>query len=182
MNSQRLKRFISRVLFYGLKFIIIFPGYVNSRIYMKYYEKLLRSYGMNFTGTPRFIASNVRFDDMDLITLGDRCAISENVRFLTHDYSLTTALIHHDGAPPPNDIALVRPITIGNNVFIGLNTIILPNTVVGDNVIIGSGSVVRGTIPSDSIVIGNPAKVIKSLSTQATKWKINLDGLPIRND
>lgn len=47
-----------------------------------------------------------------------------------------------------------------DNVFIGCNTTILGNVRIGSNVIIGAGSVVTKDIPSNSVVVGNPAKVI----------------------
>ena len=53
-----------------------------------------------------------------------------------------------------------RPI-IGNNVELGANVIIIGAIIVGDNVSIGAGSVVVKDIPKNSIVAGNPAKIIK---------------------
>lgn len=51
---------------------------------------------------------------------------------------------------------------IGNNCFLGVGVIVLPNVHIGDECIIGAGSVVTKDIPSNSIAVGNPAKVIKS--------------------
>ncbi|MGZ9898564.1 acyltransferase [Shewanella gaetbuli] len=51
--------------------------------------------------------------------------------------------------------------TIGKECFVGANSIVLPGVVVGDNVIIAAGSVVTKDVPSNSIVAGNPAKIIK---------------------
>ncbi|SHG80933.1 acyltransferase [Chryseobacterium sp. OV279] len=53
------------------------------------------------------------------------------------------------------------PIVIGNNVFVGTNSVILPGVQIGDNVVIGAGSIVAKNIPSNSIAVGNPCKVIK---------------------
>ncbi|SFN72536.1 transferase hexapeptide (six repeat-containing protein) [Chryseobacterium oleae] len=53
------------------------------------------------------------------------------------------------------------PIVIGNNVFVGTNSVILPGVQIGDNVVIGAGSIVAKDIPSNSIAVGNPCKVIK---------------------
>lgn len=53
------------------------------------------------------------------------------------------------------------PIRIGNNVWIGANCTILPGVEIGDNTVIGAGSVVTKSIPSHSIAVGNPCKVIK---------------------
>lgn len=49
-----------------------------------------------------------------------------------------------------------------NNVFIGTKSIILPNVSIGDNVIVGAGSIVTKDIPANSVVCGNPARVITS--------------------
>lgn len=54
-----------------------------------------------------------------------------------------------------------NPIKIGNNTFIYANSVILPGVEIGDNVIIGAGSVVTKNIPSSTVAVGNPCKVIK---------------------
>lgn len=137
---------------------------------MHYYNKLLRHVGMNLKGEPRFIAKSANFDDFHRITLGDRVVVSLNVYFLTHDYSFTTALIAID-EKPKTDIGIFRDIVVGDNVFIGMNSIILPGTTIGNNVIVGAGSVVRGNIPENSIVAGNPATVIGDIREYAHKTK-----------
>lgn len=53
--------------------------------------------------------------------------------------------------------------TIGNNVEVGANAVIIGNIEIGDNVIIGAGSVVVKSIPSNCVVAGNPARIIKEL-------------------
>lgn len=56
----------------------------------------------------------------------------------------------------------MKPITIGSNCFIGARATLLPGTTIGKNCIIGACSVVKGNIPDDSIVVGNPARIIKN--------------------
>jgi acetyltransferase-like isoleucine patch superfamily enzyme len=56
------------------------------------------------------------------------------------------------------------PITIGNNVWIGGNVVINPGVTIGDNAVIGSGSVVTKSIPAHSLAVGNPCRVIRSLT------------------
>jgi maltose O-acetyltransferase len=85
-----------------------------------------------------------------LISVGDNVTFSTNVTVLAHDASPTKFGI-------PTKIGIVK---IGDNVFVGTGAIILCNSRIGDNVIIGAGSVVRGDVPSNSVVAGNPAKVI----------------------
>jgi acetyltransferase-like isoleucine patch superfamily enzyme len=52
---------------------------------------------------------------------------------------------------------------IGDNVFIGVNTVVLMNVTVGNNSVIGAGSIVNKDIPSNTLAIGNPIKVIKKI-------------------
>lgn len=54
-----------------------------------------------------------------------------------------------------------KPITIGNHVWVGANSTILPEITIGNNVIIGANSLVNKDIPSNSIAVGNPCKVVK---------------------
>ncbi|ANP73905.1 acyltransferase [Cryobacterium arcticum] len=54
-------------------------------------------------------------------------------------------------------------VRIGRRVFIGVNAVILPNVTIGENSIIGAGSVVTGDIPANSIAVGAPARVVRTL-------------------
>lgn len=54
--------------------------------------------------------------------------------------------------------------TIGNNVSLGANVSIIGDITIGDNVIVGAGSVVVKDVPSNCVVAGNPAVVIKTLN------------------
>lgn len=90
--------------------------------------------------------------------------ISTNVRILAHDASTNYAGTH-------TKIGIVE---IGNDVFIGSGSIILCNTRIGNNVIIGAGSVVSHDVPSDSVVAGNPAKIVCSMREFREKHQKNL--------
>ena len=67
----------------------------------------------------------------------------------------------------------IGKITIGNNVFIGANTTVLPNIVIGDNVVIGCNSVITKNIKNNSVVVGNPARVICTYDEYIHKNEIN---------
>lgn len=60
-------------------------------------------------------------------------------------------------------------VSIGNDVWIGRRAIILPGVTIGDGVVIGAGAVVAKDIPSYSVVVGNPARVIKNRNEQQIK-------------
>lgn len=114
-------------------------------------------YGRQISVGKRFFA-NFNFTVLDeaRVTIGDDCFIGPNV-------SIYTAC--HSTAPAERNSRRewARPVSIGNNVWIGGSVTILPGVTIGDNVTIGAGSVVVSDIPSDSIAVGNPCRVIKKL-------------------
>lgn len=62
------------------------------------------------------------------------------------------------------------PITIEDNVWIGFDSVVLPGTFIGRGSIIGSKTIVSGYIPEYSVVVGNPAKIIKKLDPTDLNW------------
>ena len=56
-----------------------------------------------------------------------------------------------------------KEIKIGKNCFIGCNSIILKGTVLGEGCVVGAGAVVAGKFEANSIIAGNPARVIRKL-------------------
>lgn len=101
-----------------------------------------------------------------LITVGDNVRTSLNVSFITHDGAVS---VLRELDEKYKQIDLIRPITIGDNVFIGWGAIIMPGTQIGSNIIIGAGSVVRGKLLDNSIYAGVPAKRISSLEDYLKK-------------
>lgn len=91
-----------------------------------------------------------------IITMGNNIHITDGVRFITHDGG---TLLYRERVP---DLEITKPIKLGNNIYIGNNAIIMPGVIVGDNVVIGAGAVVTKNIPSNSVAVGIPARVIKS--------------------
>ena len=143
---------------------------------MKSYVKYLKQLGININGTPSYISSDVQFDShfYDYITINDDTVISKEVMLLTHDYSIARGIrsVRGKNWDAQNTPHFVKKITIGKNCFIGARCVILPGTVIGDNCIVGAGSVVRGKIEDNSIVVGNPAAVVGN-TTDWTKKHID---------
>lgn len=103
------------------------------------------------------------YSNHNLVILdGAKVEIGDNV-FIAPNCCITTA-----GHPINIDernrgLEYAYPIKIGNNVWIGAGANILPGVTIGDNVTIGAGSVVNKSIPANSIAVGNPCKIIKTI-------------------
>ena len=92
------------------------------------------------------------------IHIGDFTAITSGAAILTHDF---VNRLHTD-------------VHIGRNCFIGYGAIVLPGVRIGDSVIVTGNSVVGRDVPSNSIVMGNPARVVES-NIVTGAWGIRLD-------
>jgi carbonic anhydrase/acetyltransferase-like protein (isoleucine patch superfamily) len=179
--SNRLLHVLGRIPL-RLSLLAIRPiALFNHRLYMALLLPLLRAAGMRILGKPRFISPKAFIDDFSKITLGDRVVISSNVSLLVHDYSLTTAMIAAGELKGP-DVAIIRPITIGNNVFVGWGAMLMPGTTIADNVIIGAGTVVRGNVESGAVVIGNPSQKITTIDELLEKHRKRESNLDVRED
>ncbi len=69
--------------------------------------------------------------------------------------------------------AIIHGANLGRNCLIGMNTVIMDDAEIGDECIVGAMAFVKGEtkIPSRSLVVGNPAKVIKQVSDEMMAWK-----------
>lgn len=118
-----------------------------------------RSIGVRIGRGCHFYAADVGMFGSDpyLIAIGDNVHITKGVMFVTHDGG---TLILRKEVP---DLELTAPISIGNDVYIGVNAIILAGVTVGDRCIIGAGAVVTKSIPANSVAVGVPARVVKTV-------------------
>ena len=103
-----------------------------------------------------------------LVSMGNNVTLASECRLLTHDGSAKNILGY----------SKVGRIDIGNDVFIGAASIVLPNVKIGNKVIVGAGSIVTKDIPDNSVVAGNPARVIGTYDAYADKLKKQLEVLP----
>lgn len=114
-------------------------------------------YGKQISVGKRFFANfHLTILDEAKVTIGDDCFIGPNV-------SIYTACHSTDPIERNSRREWAEPVTIGDNVWIGGSVTILPGVTIGNNVTIGAGSVVTRDIPSDTIAVGNPCRVIKNL-------------------
>ena len=102
--------------------------------------------------------------DSNTIVIGENTNVQDNaVLHTSHSHALSigdNVTIGHG--------AIVHGCTVGNNVLIGMGAIILDGVVVEDNCIIGAGALVtqNKVMPAGSLVLGNPAKVIREITEE----------------
>ena len=101
------------------------------------------------------------------IYIGDNTLIGGNAKILDNDFHPLDAIERNKLERGDNKEEIEIPskeIHIGDNCFIGCNTIILKGTSLGDGCVVGAGAVVSGVFPENSVIVGNPARVIRTLS------------------
>lgn len=107
--------------------------------------------------------------DWGAIVIEDGCNVQENCTI--HMFPGKTVLLKE--AAHIGHGAIIHGGTVGRNSMIGMNAVIMDDVVIGDECIIGALSFVHANmvIPPRSVVVGNPAKVIKEVSDEMIAWK-----------
>jgi acetyltransferase-like isoleucine patch superfamily enzyme len=100
------------------------------------------------------IERNVLLDKLypKKIHIGANTLVGSGTVILSHDHCKRVG----------NNLPFSVDTFVGCNCFIGVKSIILPGIRIGDEVIVGAGSVVTKDVPSNSVVVGNPAKIIRT--------------------
>ena len=100
-----------------------------------------------------------------IINCGRHICIGSNT--MIGDYAVISDDDEHsvDGGP-----VRCQPIVIGQNVWIGRNALVMPGVTIGDNSVIGAGAVVTRDVPANSVAVGSPARVIRTLDI-APGWQ-----------
>lgn len=137
------------------------PYYLNTCAYMeaRYAESRIQ------IGEGTWISNGfVAIAEHTMISIGRRALIGTNVEILDTDgHGLDLAHRHH--SLPEN----AKPVYIEDDVFIGSNAKIMKGVRVGTGSIVANGSIVVGDVPPNTIVGGNPAKVIRYLEAASEK-------------
>lgn len=107
----------------------------------------------------------------DKLIIGKFCQIAAGVEFMMNDANHRTNTVTtfpfytlegwNAEVPAPSEMPFKGDTVIGNDVWIGQNALILPGTRIGDGAIIGANSVVGGEVAPYTVVVGNPAKLLR---------------------
>lgn len=104
--------------------------------------------GRLIIGDNVFLNRSISINCHSEISIGDNCLFGEGVKIYDHDHSFsdTSKLIKDQGFDS-------KRVSIGKNVWIGSNVIILKGVSIGDNCVIAAGSIVRNSVPSDTVFV-----------------------------
>lgn len=103
------------------------------------------------------------------IVIEDGCNVQENCTI--HMFPGITVLLR-EGAHIGHG-AIIHGATIGRNCLIGMNAVVMDNVVLGDECIVGALSLIKEgeQVPARSVIVGNPAKIIKQVTDEMINWK-----------
>jgi len=103
------------------------------------------------------------------IVIADGCNVQENCTI--HMFPGVTVHLY-EGAHIGHG-AIIHGATIGKNCMIGMNAVVMDNVVIGDESIVGALAFVKAdmVVPPRSLLVGNPAKIIKEVSDEMLAWK-----------
>lgn len=105
------------------------------------------------------IGRNTTISAVKKITIGRKCLISYNVSILDHDHEVDNPKI----SPMDSQPAKAEDVIIGNNCFIGAHSFILKGVKLGNHCVVGANSVVTKSFPANSVIAGNPARLLRKL-------------------
>ena len=132
---------------------------------------VLNSSARLFLGNNICMNHRVHIGVLNMVTIGDNVLMASNVYISDHTHGNYSNESQSSPITPPNDrVLLSLPIYIGDNCWLGEGVCVLPGVSIGSGSIIGALSVVNRDIPSNSIAVGAPARVIKVWDRTAMKW------------
>lgn len=145
------------------KKVILFP---NSRI------ELITEYANEFFHPKLKVDDHSQIHQNCHITCADEIKIGKNV-VIVSNVTITDIVHPYQNINIPINKAKIKtsPVSIGDQTYIYNNCVILPGTKIGKHCIIGANSIVSGIIPNYSVVVGSPARVIKSYNSKTHMWE-----------
>jgi len=117
-------------------------------------------------GANTFIGVNCSFSAAESIVIGDNCLLAAETVIRDNDGHPLDAVRRRANTPLEADE--VQPVTIGNDVWIGNRAMVLKGVTIGDRAIVASCAVVTKDVAADTIVAGNPARVVRELPKSET--------------
>lgn len=124
-------------------FCLIPPFYTESGVHIR-------------VGRDVFVNQNCTFYDLGGIDIGDAVMIGPNVSLITSGHPIEPSR-RRDGV-------VAKPIVIERNVWIAAGATVIGGVTIGENSVVAAGAVVTRDVPPDTLVAGNPARVVRSIA------------------
>jgi acetyltransferase-like isoleucine patch superfamily enzyme len=101
------------------------------------------------------------------VSIGDLCVLSDHV-YITDEFHGT----HPDRGPiMEQPLESKGPVEIGRSCFLGYRCAIMPGVTLGNHCLVGAHSIVTHSFPDNSMIAGNPARLIKTYVPQSGRWE-----------
>lgn len=145
------------------------------------YQNLINELFLQGVGKDCYIVPPLYMNIASHLHIGNRVSINPYFRCMSasHIYieddvqiAMNVSIITNNHDFYDRAILTIKDVHIKKNAWIGAGAIILPGVTIGENAIVGAGSVVTHDVPTNTVVAGNPAKMVKELDPdkfQATK-------------
>jgi lipopolysaccharide O-acetyltransferase len=185
-------RLVADVIFTKLFFstnarLIRRPAYIRGATFINFGKSLTTGVAVRLDafktgsacGFSLIFGDNVQLNDyvhiaaIEEVRIGNNVLIASRVFISDHNhgmYHLSDSLSFPSIEPIKRPI-YSNPVFIDDNVWIGEQVCILPGVKIGKGSVIGAGSVVVNNVPPNSIVVGNPARVIKVFNEDTKVWE-----------
>ena len=121
-------------------------------------------------GNRVFINFNATILAQAPITLGDDVMIGPNCSLITVGHPVADHQMRRGGWEQ------AKPISIGENTWLGANVTVLPGVSIGKQCVVGAGTLVTHDIPDNSLVLGSPGKVVRTLDDSQPLERTQLNG------
>ncbi|HAS91570.1 MAG TPA: acetyltransferase [Clostridiales bacterium] len=188
-NEYTFSEFIKTVcswastkIFYSGARLIRRPFYLRGKSSLASYQGLTTGHSCRFDlpgknlktlyfGKDCEIGDNVHIVAYEKVSIGDNCLMASKIFISDTSHGNYSGEVQSSPSEVPNDRALItKPVIIGDNVWIGENVCILLGVTIGNGCIIGANSVVNKSLPSNSIAVGIPAKIVKEYNSVTMQW------------
>ena len=128
----------------------------------------MRAGGAKVGENVHIFSSTIDMGNLPMMEIGNDVTITEAI-VLTHD----ACLLKKTG------YIKVGKVIIGDNVFISKNCVVLPGVKIGSNVVVGAGVIVTKDIPDNSVIVGNPARVLSTYDEFLDKHFKRIENSPV---
>ena len=139
----------------------------------EYAEILEQLFGDNLGGGS-YVAAPIQGACIDRVKIGRNVYVNSNLLAMARGgitieddvmIAANVQLISNNHDPYERQVLICKPVTVKQGAWIGAGATILPGVTVGKYAVVGAASVVTHDVPDYAVVVGNPAKVIKTLDT-----------------